>query len=55
MVAFLKRGQNIFELTKNDWVEVGEMSAPNLSHSFLIEKMIEFASELDVKIYYVII
>lgn len=49
--AFIKRGQNIFELTKNDWVEVGEMSAPNLSHSFLIEKMIEFASNLDIKIY----
>ena len=49
--AFIKRGQNIFELSDGDWTEVGEMSAPNLSHSFLIEKMIEFASSMDVKIY----
>lgn len=49
--AFIKRGQNIFELSNEDWVEVGCMTSPNLSHSFLIEKMIEFANQMDIKIY----
>ena len=49
--AFVKRGQNIFELAQEDWVEVGTMTSENLSHSFLIEKMIEFASQMDIKIY----
>lgn len=49
--AFIKRGQNIFELSNEDWVEIGIMTCPNFSHSLLIEKMIEFASEMDVKIY----
>lgn len=49
--AFIKRGQNIFELSTEDWVELGTMTSPNLSHSFLIEKMIKFASQMDIKIY----
>lgn len=49
--AFVKRGQNIFQLSNENWVEVGIMSSPNLSHSCLIEKMIEFASQMDIKIY----
>lgn len=49
--AFIKRGQNIFELSNEDWVEVGTMTSPNLSHSFLINKMIEFASQMDIKLY----
>jgi len=49
--AFVKRGQNIFELSNEDWVEVGSMTSPNLSHSFLIGKMIQFASQMDIKIY----
>lgn len=49
--AFIKRGQNIFELSNEDWIEVATMTSLNLSHSFLIEKMIEFASQMDIKIY----
>lgn len=49
--AFIKRGENIFALSQEDWVEIGSMMSPNLSHSFLIEKMIEFASTMDIKIY----
>lgn len=49
--AFIKRGQNIFEISNEDWVEVGTMTSPNLSHSFLIEKIIEFASQMDIKLY----
>ena len=49
--AFIKRGSNIFELSNNDWTEVAEMTSINLSHSYLIEKMIGYASELDIKIY----
>lgn len=48
---FVKRGYNIFDLSNQDWVEIGTMTIPGLSHSFLIEKMIEYGSELDVKIY----
>lgn len=49
--AFIKRGQNIFELSNEDWVEVGTMTSTNLSHSFLIEQIIKYASQLDVKLY----
>lgn len=49
--AFIKRGENIFELSNEDWVEVGNLQSPNLSHSFLIQKMVEFASIMDIKIY----
>ena len=49
--AFIKRGENIFELSNEDWVEVGNLQSSNLSHSFLIQKMIEFASIMDIKIY----
>ncbi len=49
--AFVKRGENIFALTNEDWVEVGTMFSPNLSHSCLIDKIIEFASQMDIKVY----
>ena len=49
--AFIKRGENIFELSNDDWVEVGNLQSSNLSHSFLIQKIVEFASIMDIKIY----
>ncbi len=49
--AYVKRGESIFNLSNNDWTEVGTMICPNLSHSFLIDKLVGFASQLDIKVY----
>lgn len=49
--AFVKRGYNIFELSEQDWVDVGEIFMRYLSHHDLIDKLIENASDLGVKVY----
>lgn len=37
----IKRGHNIFEVSKNDWTDVASVKAEGLSHYFFIEKLIE--------------
>lgn len=49
--AFIKRGYNIFDISTNDWVDIGEVKIPDLSHHVFINKLIEYASRLEIKIY----
>ncbi len=49
--VFIKRGQNILDITENDWLEVGDFHIKNLSHAFLIDYIIEYASKLNVTLY----
>lgn len=49
--AYVKRGFNIFDISKNDWTDVAEFCIPDLSHHYLIDKLIEFSSQLGVVIY----
>lgn len=49
--AYIKRGENILNLSEGDWIDVGSIKIPNLSHHFFTEKLIEYASSLDIKIY----
>ena len=47
----IKRGYNIFDLSENNWTDVATLSIPHLSHNYAITKLIENASDLDIKIY----
>lgn len=49
--AFIKRGYNIFELSSMDWVDVANVTIPNLSHHFFIDKLMEHASKIGITIY----
>jgi len=49
--VFVKRGYNIFDISKNEWTDVGFVQIPRLSHHIYITKLMEFASELGIKIY----
>ena len=47
----IKRGHNIFELSNGNWTNVAQIKKSHLSHSYFISKLIENASDLDIKIY----
>ena len=47
----IKRGHNIFDLSDNNWTEVATFSISDLSHNWMITRLIENASNLDIKIY----
>lgn len=47
----IKRGHNIFNLSDNNWTEVATFSISDLSHNWMITRLIENASNLDIKIY----
>lgn len=47
----IKRGHNIFNLSDNNWTEVATFSISDLSHNWMISRLIESASNLDIKIY----
>lgn len=49
--AYIKRGFNIFELADGDWTNVGSVCFPHLSQHLLIDKMIEYAPNLGIKIF----
>lgn len=49
--AYIKRGFNILELSNSDWTDVGSIIIPALSHHLLVDKLIEYASQLGIKIY----
>ena len=49
--SHIKRGQNIFNLSDNDWTDVAVLKRPNLSHHYIISKLVEYASDLDITIY----
>ncbi len=49
--VFVKRGYNIFDISKTEWTDVGFVQIPRLSHHIYITKLMEFASELGIKIY----
>lgn len=49
--AYVKRGVSIFANSTSDWVQIGKMSIPNLSHEELVEKVITYASNLGVTIF----
>ncbi len=49
--SHVKRGFNIFEISHQNWVDVAEFQIPGLSHHYLIDKLVEYASDLDIKIY----
>lgn len=49
--SHIKRGHNIFDLSDNNWTDVATLSRPHLSHNYIITKLIENASNLDIKIY----
>ena len=49
--SHIKRGFNIFDLSNGNWTNVAQIKSPHLSHNYFISKLIEHASDLDVKIY----
>lgn len=49
--AYIKRGFNIFELANSDWTNIGSVFLGDLSYHLLIDKMIEYAPKLDIKIF----
>ncbi len=49
--AFVKRGENILTLSGKDWTDIGSMVIPRLSHHLFVDKLIEYASNLNIKIY----
>ena len=49
--SHIKRGQNIFELSDNNWTDVATIVRPHLSHNYVISKLIDNASDLDIVIY----
>lgn len=49
--SHIKRGHNIFDLSDNNWTDVATLSRPHLSHNYIIAKLIENVSNLDIKIY----
>lgn len=49
--SFIKRGQNIFNLSDSDWTEVAKISLPNLSHSALMEGIIDNIAALGINVY----
>ncbi len=49
--SHIKRGYNIFTLSDNNWTEVATLLRPNLSHNYVIGKLIKNASDLDIVIY----
>ena len=49
--AYIKRGENILNLSEGDWTDVGSITIPRLSHHLFVDKLIEYASSLDIKIY----
>lgn len=48
---FVKRGVSIFHDDEQDWVEIGHLRIPELSHEELISKMITYANNLNITIY----
>lgn len=48
---YIKRGFNIFDITNRDWVDVGEVQIPSLSHHHFIDKLHEYAGSVDIKMY----
>lgn len=49
--AYIKRGFNIFELANGDWTNVGSAYFLHLSQHLLVDKMIEYAPNLGIKIF----
>lgn len=49
--AYVKRGISIFDNQIGDWVQIGKMTIPKLSHEELISKAITYASNLGITIY----
>ena len=49
--SHIKRGHNIFDLSDNNWTDVATLVRPNLSHNYVIGKLIDNASDLDIVIY----
>lgn len=49
--VFIKRGYNIFDISKSEWTDIGFVQIPRLSHQVYISKLIEFANEFRIKIY----
>lgn len=47
----IKRGYNIFELSKEDWTDVAEVYIPKLSHDEFISKLVENAEQLDITLF----
>jgi len=47
----IKRGYDIFKLSKDEWTDIAEITIPGLSHDYFISKLIENADELDITIY----
>ena len=49
--SHIKRGHNIFDLSDNNWTDVATLVRPHLSHNYVIGKLIDNASDLDIVIY----
>ena len=49
--SHIKRGHNIFDLSYNNWTDVATLVRPHLSHNYVIGKLIDNASDLDIVIY----
>lgn len=49
--TYIKRGFNIFELANGDWTNIGNVYFPHLSQHLLVDKMIEYAPNLGIKLF----
>ncbi len=49
--SYVKRGIDIFSLSNEDWTNIGTFQMPKLSNRLLVNKIIENASELNIKTY----
>ena len=49
--SHIKRGHNIFDLSDNNWTDIATLVRPHLSHNYVIGKLIDNASDLDIVIY----
>lgn len=49
--TYIKRGFNIFELANGDWINIGNVYFSHLSQHLLVDKMIEYAANLGIKIF----
>ena len=47
----IKRGHDIFEISNNDWVEIGNIYKEGLSNKYFIDILKKYANKLDIIIY----
>ena len=47
----IRRGHDIFEISKNNWTEIASVSKKGLSNKFFMDSIIPYLNDLDIKLY----